>query len=274
MGRELNANPDLPIELAVTRVPAFEDNYFWLIHGAGASARKVAVVDPGDARNRARGTRGTGPRTRRDPRDPPPRRPRRWRRRARATASTSRSTVPPGRTSRGARPPSPRAMKSPCRPWGCAFGSTTCRGTRPATSRTTGMARSSAATRSSAAAAGACSRARPPQMLSSLDKLARAAARDAGLLRPRIHGREPASSRRQSSPGTPRFGSTTSVVSALRARHEPTIPTTLGLETRINPFLRTRLPSVREAATAHAGQAPADDAAAFAVVREWKNGFR
>ena len=39
----------LPAELTVTRLPAFEDNYFWLIHGAGAASRKVAVVDPGDA---------------------------------------------------------------------------------------------------------------------------------------------------------------------------------------------------------------------------------
>jgi hydroxyacylglutathione hydrolase len=64
------------------------------------------------------------------------------------------------------------------------------------------------------------------------------------------------------------------VVTALRARNEATVPTTIGLETRVNPFLRTRLASVRRAAVARAGRPPADDAAAFAVVREWKNGFR
>jgi hydroxyacylglutathione hydrolase len=63
-------------------------------------------------------------------------------------------------------------------------------------------------------------------------------------------------------------------VAATRARQEPTIPTTIGLELRINPFLRTRLPALRMAASAHAGRALADDADAFAVVREWKNGFR
>jgi hydroxyacylglutathione hydrolase len=64
------------------------------------------------------------------------------------------------------------------------------------------------------------------------------------------------------------------LVSALRARAEPTVPSTLGLEVRINPFLRTRLPTVRAAASAHAGRPLADDADAFGVVRHWKNEFR
>jgi hydroxyacylglutathione hydrolase len=34
--------------LEVTPVPAFRDNYIWLIHGA--DPRRVAIVDPGDAR--------------------------------------------------------------------------------------------------------------------------------------------------------------------------------------------------------------------------------
>ena len=34
--------------LAVTRVPAFEDNYLWLIHGEAAAATQVVAVDPGD----------------------------------------------------------------------------------------------------------------------------------------------------------------------------------------------------------------------------------
>ena len=37
-----------PAALAVTCVPAFSDNYFWLVHGL-SDARRVAVVDPGDA---------------------------------------------------------------------------------------------------------------------------------------------------------------------------------------------------------------------------------
>ena len=38
-----------PAPLKVTRVPAFEDNYLWLIHGRGAAADRVVAVDPGDA---------------------------------------------------------------------------------------------------------------------------------------------------------------------------------------------------------------------------------
>jgi hypothetical protein len=34
--------------LAVTTVPAFDDNYLWLVH-APADPRQVLVVDPGDA---------------------------------------------------------------------------------------------------------------------------------------------------------------------------------------------------------------------------------
>jgi hydroxyacylglutathione hydrolase len=35
--------------LCVTRLPAFDDNYLWLIHGEGDRQSQVAVVDPGDA---------------------------------------------------------------------------------------------------------------------------------------------------------------------------------------------------------------------------------
>jgi hydroxyacylglutathione hydrolase len=34
--------------LLVTCVPAFDDNYLWLIHGIGGTHHRVAVVDPGD----------------------------------------------------------------------------------------------------------------------------------------------------------------------------------------------------------------------------------
>lgn len=63
-------------------------------------------------------------------------------------------------------------------------------------------------------------------------------------------------------------------VAAVRARSTPSLPSTVGLETRINPFLRSRRPDVRAAASAHAGRPLSDDADAFAAVREWKNGFK
>lgn len=61
----------------------------------------------------------------------------------------------------------------------------------------------------------------------------------------------------------------------LRAKNEPTLPSTLALEQAINPFLRSRLPSVIEAVQAQAPDLPgADEAAVFARLREWKNNFK
>jgi hydroxyacylglutathione hydrolase len=64
------------------------------------------------------------------------------------------------------------------------------------------------------------------------------------------------------------------LVAQLRERGRPTVPTTLALERRINPFLRTRLPGVRAAAERRAGRTLASDAEVFATVRQWKNEFR
>lgn len=59
---------------------------------------------------------------------------------------------------------------------------------------------------------------------------------------------------------------------ALREQGLPTLPSTLALELRINPFLRCSEPGVIAAARAQgaAGSAPAD---VFAALREWKNRF-
>lgn len=64
-------------------------------------------------------------------------------------------------------------------------------------------------------------------------------------------------------------------VAALRARGEASVPSTLGDEKASNPFLRCARPEVVAAARRQAGAAlPTDDpAAVFAVLREWKNAF-
>jgi hydroxyacylglutathione hydrolase len=59
-----------------------------------------------------------------------------------------------------------------------------------------------------------------------------------------------------------------------RERGEPTVPSTIAVERATNPFLRVDEPAVFAAAQAHAGRPLADAVEAFAVVREWKNGFR
>jgi hydroxyacylglutathione hydrolase len=57
----------------------------------------------------------------------------------------------------------------------------------------------------------------------------------------------------------------------LRARGEPTVPFTLAQELTTNPFLRTAEPSVVEAAAVFAGQALEDETAVFTALRRWKD---
>jgi hydroxyacylglutathione hydrolase len=58
-----------------------------------------------------------------------------------------------------------------------------------------------------------------------------------------------------------------------RAQNQPTLPSTIGQERLINPFLRTRDPAVIRAAQAFNGADPSDEAAVFAAIRQWKNEF-
>jgi hydroxyacylglutathione hydrolase len=66
----------------------------------------------------------------------------------------------------------------------------------------------------------------------------------------------------------------TAEVAARRARDLPTVPSTLGLERRINPFLRSREHSVRRAAEAWVGGPLPTPADVLGAVRRWKDGFR
>jgi len=75
-------------------------------------------------------------------------------------------------------------------------------------------------------------------------------------------------------PGNADVLETLDTVQALRARDGITLPTTLGRERRINPFLRCREPAVRDAAEARAGAPLPGPADVFAVIRAWKDGFR
>lgn len=63
-------------------------------------------------------------------------------------------------------------------------------------------------------------------------------------------------------------------VRALRASGRPSLPSSIGHEKRINPFLRTHDPAVARAASAHAGAALSSDVEVFAALREWKDVFR
>lgn len=63
------------------------------------------------------------------------------------------------------------------------------------------------------------------------------------------------------------------VCSQLRARQVPTVPSTIADECATNPFLRVTEPQVRRSAVQHApGTGPSDEAV-FATLRAWKNTF-
>ena len=61
---------------------------------------------------------------------------------------------------------------------------------------------------------------------------------------------------------------------ALRDRGQPTVPSTIADELATNPFLRAGDPAVRAAAEAHAGRPLDGDVAVFAELRAWKNVHR
>ena len=63
-------------------------------------------------------------------------------------------------------------------------------------------------------------------------------------------------------------------VERLRAKGETTLPSTMGLEIRVNPFLRCDDPTVAAAAEAHAGKSLDSPAEIFGVLRAWKDQFR
>lgn len=60
----------------------------------------------------------------------------------------------------------------------------------------------------------------------------------------------------------------------LRARNQPTLPSSIEQEKLVNPFLRTRLPGVAQAARAHDTATSPDEVGVFATLRHWKNQFK
>ena len=59
-----------------------------------------------------------------------------------------------------------------------------------------------------------------------------------------------------------------------RAKLQPTLPSTIGTERSINPFLRSREPALIEAVQTFDANANAkDEVSVFAALRQWKNSF-
>jgi hydroxyacylglutathione hydrolase len=63
-------------------------------------------------------------------------------------------------------------------------------------------------------------------------------------------------------------------VDQVRGEGRPSLPSTLGLEIQVNPFLRCNDPAVVKAAEMHAGRSLAEPAAVFGALRAWKDQFR
>jgi len=63
-------------------------------------------------------------------------------------------------------------------------------------------------------------------------------------------------------------------VHALRARGLPSLPSTMGSERACNPFLRIDQPGLLASLAARLGHAPRDRAEAFGALRQWKDNFR
>jgi hydroxyacylglutathione hydrolase len=74
-------------------------------------------------------------------------------------------------------------------------------------------------------------------------------------------------------PGNARLRSRKAREAAKRARDEPTVPMLIGEELQTNPFLRCTEPEVIASAERHAGHALAGAVEVFAEIRRWKNAF-
>jgi hydroxyacylglutathione hydrolase len=79
---------------------------------------------------------------------------------------------------------------------------------------------------------------------------------------------------RRVEPDNPDIAVHLKTVEALRAADRPSLPSTIGLERRINPFLRSDVPTVREAAEREASKTLDSPVAVFAALRRWKDHYR
>lgn len=74
-------------------------------------------------------------------------------------------------------------------------------------------------------------------------------------------------------PGNERLRLRAHQVDERRARGLATVPSSLEEELATNPFLRSREPSLQAAASEHAEQPIRDPERVFATIREWKDGY-
>jgi hydroxyacylglutathione hydrolase len=113
----------------------------------------------------------------------------------------------------------------------------------------------------------------PEQMLASLDKLARLPPETAVYC-----GHEYTLGNlefaRTLEPGNPVVLAEYRRVQGLRSAGQPSLPSTLERERSTNPFLRCTLPPLATVAGRHIGRTIEDPVAVFAVLRSWKDAYR
>ncbi len=130
----------------------------------------------------------------------------------------------------------------------------------------------SAATRCSPAAAAACSKARRRKCTRRSPSSRNCPRQRASIAA--TNTRWPtSSSAKPSKRATPNLPAWEQAASALRAKDEPTLPSTLAQEKLANPFLRCDEPAVIAAASKHAGKPLNDPVSVLGAIREWKNNF-
>src|SRR5690606_18854402 len=115
----------------------------------------------------------------------------------------------------------------------------------------------------------------PEQMLASLDKLA-ALPPATRVYCAHEYTRSNVAFARAADPENEAGQRWEAVVAALRAVGDPSVPTTIGHEQAVSPFLRSRDADVREQVAQHAGVSGSNwsGADAFAALRNWKDHFR
>lgn len=112
----------------------------------------------------------------------------------------------------------------------------------------------------------------PAQMLDSLDRLAALPGETrvcCGHEYTQANGRFA----QAAEPGNEACARRLEAVSALRARGEPSLPVSLASERDCNPFLRADSPVIRDSIARRLGRPPRDRLEVFAELRAWKDGF-
>lgn len=124
--------------------------------------------------------------------------------------------------------------------------------------------------------AGGCGRlfeGTPAQMVESLDKLA-ALPDDTEVYCAHEYTLSNLRFAREAEPGNAALAARLQIEQARRERGEPTVPSTIGREKETNPFLRFREPAIADALITQGRLADREPIATFAALRQWKNAYR